>query len=127
MLNIGNLHDATFCCGMQMLENKVLTNLKVTTSQVDVNSTILLQSPWQHFPRDPALSCAVDQLAIAARKALSAMLGCIGCQQLHIQSPLQKLQLFDTLVRPICLMHVKLGLLSQASGGALESNHGLCS
>ena len=69
------------------------------------------------FHETRGLSCAVEQLAIAARKALFAMLG--KCQQMHIHSPLQKLHLFDALVRPVqdmyCRMHVRCGLLLQAS------------
>ena len=45
------------------------------------------------------LSCAIEQLAVAARKALFAMLG--RCRQLRIHKPDMKCKLFDCLVRPI--------------------------
>ena len=45
------------------------------------------------------LSCAMEQLAVAARKAMFALLG--RCRQLHIHKPDMKCRLFDCLVRPI--------------------------
>ena len=51
------------------------------------------------FHGNRGLSCAVEQLAIAAQKAMFAMLS--TCQQKHISQPEQKLKLFDALVRPV--------------------------
>ena len=51
------------------------------------------------FHGNRGMSCAAEQLAIAAQKATFALLG--QCQRHHIQEPRLKLQLFDALVRPV--------------------------
>ena len=51
------------------------------------------------FHGNRGISCAIEQLAIAAKKATFALLG--RCQQIHIHEPKLKLKLFDALVRPV--------------------------
>ena len=75
------------------------------------------------FHGNRGMSCAVEQLACAAQKAMFAMLG--ACQQKHIHQPELKLKLFDALVRPVlsyaCEVWAPLG--GKAALETLEQVH----
>ena len=54
------------------------------------------------FHGNRGLSCAIEQLVLAGRKALFALYG--RCRQLRIDKPDLRCKLFDTLVRPILVL-----------------------